>query len=150
MSTRSRRLSPPLPAGLRGFVKSAVLTISLAHYTTVAARGQAADLCDARRRCTRTGERRDQELPLLREEIRIKDARMPQIPALRRPRYRPTERLAILELKATHGWSLMQTASRFLVTPATISAWQRRIDKDGPDALLALPRPVNKFPQFVG
>jgi putative transposase len=75
---------------------------------------------------------------------------MNQISAHRRPRYRPTERLAILELKAARGWSLAQAAKRLLVAPATISSWQRRIDEDGPEALVQLPEPVNKFPEFVG
>jgi hypothetical protein len=45
------------------------------------------------------------EIALLREELRIKDARMAEIAAHRRPQYTPTERMAILELKAVRGWN---------------------------------------------
>jgi len=41
------------------------------------------------------------------------------------------------------------TADTFLVTPATIASWVKRIDEKGPDALLQLLEPVNKFPDFV-
>ena len=40
-----------------------------------------------------------------------------------------------------------QTASTFLVTGATIAAWTK--DEAGPDALVQLREPVNKFPDFV-
>jgi transposase InsO family protein len=96
------------------------------------------------------GDRLQQEIQLLREEIRIKDARMEQIEAHKRPHYPPTKRLAILELRAARGWSLAQTARTFLVTPLTIASWMGRLDEEGPDALLRLPEPVNRFPDFVG
>jgi hypothetical protein len=34
---------------------------------------------------------------------------MAQIPAHRRPHYPPTERMAILQLKAARGWNQVQT-----------------------------------------
>jgi hypothetical protein len=34
---------------------------------------------------------------------------MAQIPAHRRPHYPPTERMAILELRAARGWNQVQT-----------------------------------------
>ena len=95
------------------------------------------------------GDRLQQEIQLLREEIRIKDARMEQLEAHRRPHYPPTERLATLELRAARGWSLAQTARVFLVTPLTIASWMGRLDEEGPDALVRLPKPVNRFPDFV-
>ena len=57
--------------------------------------------------------------------------------------------MAILELRAARGWSLKQTADTFLVTPATIASWLKRIDDQGANALLQLREPVNKFPDFV-
>jgi putative transposase len=36
------------------------------------------------------------------------------------------------------------------VTPATIAEWTRRVDEQWPEALVQLPQPVNKFPEFVG
>ena len=65
------------------------------------------------------------------------------------PNYPPTQRMAILELKTVRGWSLEQTAKAFLVTSATISSWMKRLDEDGPNALVQLHQPVNKFPEFV-
>src|SRR6059036_2957512 len=75
---------------------------------------------------------------------------MEQLEAHRRPHYPPTQRLAILELRAARGWSLAQTARIFLVTPLTIASWMVRLDEDGPHALARLPEPVNRFPDFVG
>ena len=68
----------------------------------------------------------------------IKDARMESIPPHHRPFYPPPHRMAILELKAARGWSLEQAAWEFLVTAATIASWLRRIDEDGPNALVQL------------
>ena len=68
-------------------------------------------------------DRAREQIALQEEEIRIKDARMACIPPNRRPTYPPTERMAILELKAARGWSLKQTASTFQITAATISSW---------------------------
>jgi transposase InsO family protein len=90
-----------------------------------------------------------EEIALLREELRIKDARMCGIAAHRRPRYAPTKRLAILEVRAARGWSLKQTADVFLVTPTTVASWSKRVDELGPKALLQLPEPVNRSLDFV-
>jgi DNA-directed RNA polymerase specialized sigma24 family protein len=61
--------------------------------------------------------------------MRIKDARTARIPAHQRPHYLPTERLAILELRAARGWSLAQTAAVFQVTTGTIASWTKRLDE---------------------
>ncbi|HOI56370.1 MAG TPA: hypothetical protein PLP01_14065 [Phycisphaerae bacterium] len=100
-------------------VKFALLkAVSLAHVAIVQARGWAASSLNARVRLSARLEQAKAEIALLREEIRIKDARMRAVPAQRRPHYLPTERQAILELKAARGWSLSQTARAFLVTTA--------------------------------
>ena len=139
-----------LPKGWQGCVKSAVLhAIALAHYAIVYARAWAADSINARVRLAAENGRLHEECALLREELRLKDARTAQIAPQRRPHYNPHERMAILELRAARGWSLKQTADTFLVTPATIASWVKRIDENGPDALLQLREPVNKFPDFV-
>lgn len=39
--------------------------------------------------------RKDQEIALLKEELRIKDLRMARVAAARRPQYSPQERMAI-------------------------------------------------------
>jgi transcriptional regulator with XRE-family HTH domain len=90
-----------------------------------------------------------EEMLLLKDELRLKDARMSRIPAQRRPHHLPTERLAILELRAARGWSQAQTSDRLLVTPATIASWTGRLDEEGPAALVQMREPVNRFPDFV-
>jgi putative transposase len=57
--------------------------------------------------------------------------------------------MAILELKASQGWSLAQTAKVFLIEPDTLASWLKRIDDSDPAALVQLREPVNKFPDFV-
>jgi len=89
------------------------------------------------------------EVALLREELRIKDARMERVPPRHRPHYAAVERLAILELRASRGWSAAQAAKRFFVTEATIADWMARLDEDGPSALVRTPEPVNRFPDLV-
>jgi transposase InsO family protein len=94
-------------------------------------------------------ERLKTEIALFREQMRIQNVRMESIPPHCRPNYPPTERMAILEIKAARNWSLEQTVKAFLVTPATIASWMRRLDEEGPNTLVQLPVPVNKFPEFV-
>jgi len=131
-------------------LKSAVLhVIALAHYAIVSARARAADSINARVRLAAQNDRLHEECALLREELRIKDVRTAQIEHQRRPHHGPLERMAILELRAVRGWSLKQTADTFFLTSATIASWMKRIDQEGPDALLQLREPVNKFPDFV-
>jgi putative transposase len=124
--------------------------MALARYAAVATRGWAAESASLRVRLRAENDRLREEVALLREELRLKDARMAAIPAHRRPFYSPPARLEILELKAARGWNLEQTARAFLVTAATVAAWMRRLDDDGPDALVQLRQPVNRFPEFVG
>ncbi len=140
----------PLPKGWTASVRSGVIhTIALARYAIVYTRSWAADSSNGRVRLAAEVERLKEEVSLLREEMRIKDARMGQVAPHRRPHYPPAERMAILELKAARGWSLEQTAKAFLVTAATIASWMKRLDEEGPDALVQLRQPVNKFPELV-
>jgi len=139
-----------LPKGWQDCVQSAVLhAVALAHYAIVNARAWATDSINARVRFAAENDRLHAACALLGEEIRIKDTRIAQIAPQRRPHYGPHERMAILELRAGRGWSLKQTADTFLVTPATIASWVKRINEKGTDALLQLREPVNKFPDFV-
>lgn len=144
-------LKLPVPDGWGSHVKLAVLhVVSLAQSAMLQARGEMAEGTTPRGRRAAEQDQDAQEIALLREESRIKEERLLRIPAARRPHYSPAARLAILELKAARGWSLAQTAERFQVTAATISSWGTRIDEAGPEALVKLPAPVNKFPQLVG
>jgi len=141
----------PLPLGWPRRSRSAVVqVISLARTSLAVTQSWASESMNHQLRRRAEGDRLQQEIQLLREEIRIKDTRMEQLEAHRRPHYPPTERLAILELRASRGWSLAQTGRVFFVTPLTIASWTERLDEEGPDALLRLPEPVNRFPDFVG
>jgi transposase InsO family protein len=147
-STNPRKLV--LPGSWSRGVRSALLhVVSLAQYAAVYTRSWAAESRNARVRLKADNDQLEQEVALLRAEIRLKDARMACLPALRRPHYPPAERLEILELRAARGWSLEQTADVFLVTAATIRSWMNRLEETGPKALVQLRTPVNKFPEFV-
>jgi len=123
----------PLPGQWPKTVRSGVLhAISLAHFSLTCTRSWAANGFNARIRLKAENDRLRQELALLQEEMRIKDARMLRIPAQRRPHYPPTERLAILELRTARAWSMAQTARRMLVTTATVASWMGRLDEEGP------------------
>ena len=125
MNSYSNRLTLPRNWPLN--VKTAVLhIISLAHVAMIHARGLVVHSSNARTR--RTGDLQGslEEIALLEEELRIKDARMAMIDAHRRPHYRPIERMAILELKAARGRSQAETARHFLLKPTTITSWLRR------------------------
>jgi putative transposase len=111
-------------------------------------RGWAANSPIHRVRLAAERDRLDSEVALLREEIRIKDARMASLMPHRRPHYQPTDRMAILQLMAARGWSKAETGRRFLVTDDTVASWSGRLD-DKPGALVKAIVPVNKFPDFV-
>ncbi len=114
----------PLPTRWTNHARSALLqVIGLAQYATVYTRSWAASSRNARVRLKAENDRLHQEVALLREEIRIKDNRLLRIDPHKRPHYSPTERMAILELRAARGWSQQQTADVFQITSATISSW---------------------------
>ena len=150
MPAKSSSPEIPLPRGWPAQVKSAILhVISLAQFTLAYTRGWAANSPNSRIRLKAELDRAHQEIALLREEVRIKDVRMAKVVPHRRPYYPPVERMAILQLKAARGWNLEQAARAFLVTADTIRSWLKRVDEQGPDALIQLREPVNRFPDFV-
>ena len=139
-----------LPKSWPAKVRSAMLhVVSLAKYAAVYTRSWAANSSNARVRLKAENGQLQAEVALLRAEIGIKDARMKGLSAHQRPHYPPTARLEILELRAARGWSLQQTADAFLVSPKTVASWMTRLDESGPQALVQLRTPVNKFPDFV-
>jgi transposase InsO family protein len=148
---KSTRPRVALPKEWNRSVQAAMVQVmSLAHYALVYTRSWAANGQSDR---ARLGAKRDDletEVALLREEIRIKDARLARIPPFQRPHYQPTERLAILELRAARGWSLAQAARVFQLTAATVASWGKRLDEEGTEALVRMPVPVNKFPECAG
>jgi hypothetical protein len=120
------RLGRPFPRARR--VRSAVVhAVALARVALSLARARAERDGDALVRLQVENGRLRQQVALLVEEIRIKDARMSRLPAQRRPHYPPIERLAILAFRAARGWSAAETARRLLVTPLTVASWPRRI-----------------------
>ncbi len=123
--------------------------IALAQYATAYTRSWAVNSPIDRLRLKAENDRLRQKVALLKEEVRIKDARMKRVEPQKRPHYQSTERMAILELRAARGWSAQQTAETFLVAAATIASWMKRVDEEGPDALAQIREVVNKFPEFV-
>jgi len=142
--------SVPLPASWPKHAKASTLhVISLAHFALTHVRGWAANSPILRVRLAAERDQLNSEVAMLREEIRIKDARMAALVPHRRPHYPPRERMAILQLMAARGWSKAQAGRRFLVTDDTVATWNGRIEEDGPGALVKDTVPVNKFPDFV-
>ena len=140
----------PLPRSWPEHVKSALLhAVALAHFALSHARGWCADSRIARVRLAAERDRWKTEAALLGEELRIKDARLEKVSPANRPHYSPSDRLAILALRASRGWTLAEAARRFLLTPATLASWMHRLDEQGEDALVRLAEPVNRFPDFV-
>jgi putative transposase len=150
MPSKNKQPQIPLPKSWGTHVKTAILhVVALAQYALTYSRSWAADSTNQRVRLKAENDHLQQELALRQEELRIKDARMHQMAPARRPHYPPTERMAILELRAARAWSLEQTARTFLVTADTIRSWVRRIDEAGAKALVQTSLPLNKFPDFV-
>jgi len=132
-------------------VKSCILNIiSMAYMAMIYVRSAAANSINARVRLQAKFNRANNEIALLKEEIRIKDARMNRISSHRRPYYTCFERMAILELKAARGLSAKQAAKVFNISAETIASWNGRIDEQGSHSLLRTTEPVNKYPQLVG
>ena len=150
-SRHSQPVHLALPDAWPAHVRSALVhAFALAHLGMTHVRGWCADSRIARVRLVAECDRLRAEVGLLREELRIKDARMARIAPRERPHYPPVERLAILQLRAARAWSAEQAARCFLLTGATIASWNRRLDEQGPRAIVQLPVPVNRFPDFVG
>jgi putative transposase len=103
----------------------------------------------ARSRLESELERANTEIALLKEELAIKDARWDRVPPRRRPHFTPIHRMRILQVKAARGWSYEQAADAFMIDEQTLRSWLRRVDEEGEGALIQIPEPVNKFPDFV-
>ena len=127
--------SIPLPTDWPKHVKVGILhVIALAQVALTAARARSATKRDIIAQLRAELEEAQREICLLEEELRLKDPRMGRVTPRRRPHYRGTERMAILELRAARGWSKSQTAGRLSLRSATIAGWMKRIDEDGKDA----------------
>ena len=117
--TQNRAPRIPLPKGWTQHVRSAVVhVISLAQFTAVDTRSWAVDTrswavdsMNGRVRLEAENDPLREEVAQLREEGRIKDARMARIPAPRRPHDSPIDRLEILQLR------VVRRRRRSLFTP---------------------------------
>ena len=140
----------PLPNDWSGHVKTGILhVIALAQTALTAARARSSKKRGVVARLRAQLEGAEREISLLQEELRLKDLRLGRVKPRRRPHYRGTERMAILELRAARGWSTARTAERFFLQPQTISEWMKRIDETGDCTLVETAEPVNRFPDFV-
>ncbi len=153
MPSKKKQPQIPLPKSWDKYVKSGILHVfALAQYALIYSRSWAADSSNQRVRLKVERDRWQQEAAQLREVMRIKDVRMALIAPQRRPHYPATERMAILELRATRSWSYEQAAREFLVTAETISSWVGRIDEAGTTALVqihAVRHDILQFPARV-
>ena len=95
-------------------------------------------------------DRANTEIALLNEELTIKNDRLDRVPPRRRPHYRPTDRMRILQLKAARGWSTEQTAKVFSVTEDAVATWRRRTDDDGDNALVQTSEPEKVRKTWAG
>lgn len=143
--------SIPLPKDWPAHVRSAyVCAVGLAHGAITVARSWAVNSRIARVRLAGENDRHKNEVVLLRRELDLLRARFERIPPKNRPHFSPAERLQILQLKAARAWNNAQLARRLLLAPSTVAAWLKRLDDDGPTALVkAPPPPVHRFPDFV-
>jgi hypothetical protein len=117
--------SIPLPRGWSKHVKSGLLhAISLAAMALTIARSRG-----TRYRLQGELDRANGEIALLKEELEIKDSRWSRLSSRRRPHFTPIQRMRILQLKATRGWSCEQAARAFMIDEQTIRSWLRRVDE---------------------
>ena len=85
------------PREWKPLVRAAMIQVaSLAHWSLIHTRSWCANSALARVRLAGKLEQAEAQVAQLREEVRIKDARMAGLPPHRRPFYAPSERLAIL------------------------------------------------------
>jgi putative transposase len=83
-----------------------------------------------------------------RTENELLRARLRRLPARRRPRYTPWERLRILWHAARHGLSVRATARAFVVSVQTIVSWRNEVAR-GVARLVQSRPPVNRLPDLV-
>jgi hypothetical protein len=147
----SRAIDLPVPKDWKRSVRGAFVgAVGLAHSAIVSARSWAVNSRVARVRLAGECDRLQAEVALLNRELYLLRARFERIPARNRPHFSPPERLAVLELKAARAWNASEVARRLLLAPGTVAAWLKRLDEEGEQALIRVPVPVNRFPDFVG
>jgi transposase InsO family protein len=141
---------PPLPRDWKRRRKSALIhAVALERLALLQVRAELENSPDPRAALVATLDRAREEIALLREQQRILRARMARIPPAERPQYPRVERMAIVQLREKRGWTAAQTARCFQIAAGTVKSWVRRLDENGPDALLETPVPINRIDDQV-
>jgi transposase InsO family protein len=70
------------------------------------------------------------ETRLLRRELEVLRRNRQRLPPARRPPYAPADRFEILQLRRLRGWSIQQTADRFVLHRNTVWDWCRAFHSD--------------------
>jgi len=140
----------PLPKAWPEKVKAAAIhALSIAHFIATVSNGWCSHSRIPKVRQTAEANQANETIARLRRAAEIKDTLMKRLKAGKPFLYTATERMAILELKAACGWSIAETARQFLVATSTIVRWMKRLQHNGPNALLQMDVPVNRHPDFV-
>jgi len=140
-------ISIPLPRTWHHYAKAAVVhTVALASAVSAIVRGQRINSPLKIARLQARVWQLEQEGAAKDTRIALLHARLSRVPPAKRPHYLPHERLKILLLRAMQHWSNTQTARMLLLDRQTVADWLKNPDKR---RLLALPYPVNRFPDFV-
>jgi len=122
-SMSNSTLTIPLPKSWPAKVRSAMLqVVSLAKYAAVYTRSWAADCPKARVRFRVGRDRYQEDNALLREELRIKDARMAHPNILRSSFNLIDPSLAALPWRCDLGYSSLSGSPRRIVPPRTTAA----------------------------
>ena len=90
----------------------------------------------------------EERIARLEVENTLLRTRLLRMPARRRPRYRPWERLDILWHQGRHGLSALATARTFGVSKQTVLNWHRVAARKKQRLLQGRP-PVNRLPDLV-
>lgn len=137
----------PLPQHWDEHSKRGILAaFSLAHYVVTAIRAWGHNVVAPPVHEDLRVERLEARCAWLAEQLRIVQSRWDKVPPHNRPRYSNDARFAILKLKEACGWSIGRTAREFHLSRQTIAHWIHLLDDD---RLVAPPRPVNRFPDYV-
>ena len=140
----------PLPESWPDNVKRAMnKALQLARFDIIRVRGEVDYDYRTEVRLKAENDKLRNELALERDYNDILISRFRQIPAKKRPNYTPVDRMRVLNHKAARGWNLKQASEKFLIDSQTLSSWDKRMDEDGPNALVQIKEPVNKYPDYL-
>ena len=90
----------------------------------------------------------NERIEKLRAENEILRTRLLRVPARRRPRFRPWQRLQILLHASRYALSTRATAKTFLITVQTLTNWRKDAAR-GLKELIRTREPMNRLPHLV-